>query len=517
MDREKALQTAHDHYRKGNLQQAAADYLEILRGNPDNADALFMLGVMGAQTGQLDLAAGYFLEAIKADPAHVGAHYNLGNVYRDKGQMTEAFGCFQKVIQLHPENANAYVNLGIIFRAQGRFHEEIQCYQKAIQINPGSAEAFFNLGHAFFDREEFDKALACYEKVTLLNPSFSHAYMNLGTILRIRGRHEEALTCYQKAIHLNPDDAEAHWNLANVLLLTGDFKQGWKEYVWLWKTEDSMKRQRVLSRPLWDGADIRGRTILLYAEHGFGDTLQFIRFAPLVAERGATVIVECQPELASLLRGSKGIRQVIPQGEELPAFDIQCPLMMLPVLFNTTIDTIPDAIPYLTADPGLVKKWHKRLLDDHSRMKIGIVWSGVSTSRKFCPPDIFVPLTQLKDVSFYSLQKGEAAKESVPVPEGMRFYGYTDEIADFSDTAALIENLDLVISIDTSVAHLAGALGRPVWTLLPYLPDWRWLLDRDDSPWYPSMKLFRQPSLGDWKSVIDKVQDNLKSLIRENV
>ena len=517
MEIDKELQSAHNNYRAGKLQQAADGYLEILGDHPDNTDALFMLGVMSARTRRLDLAAEYFLETIKTDPAHIGAYYNLGNVYRDTGHLDEAFRCYQKVIQLNPGHTEAYINLGIICRARGRFHEEIRCYEKAIQLNPRSAEAFFNLGHAFFDREQFDKALACYEKVTLLNPSFHHAYMNLGMVLRIRGRHEEALSCYQKAIQLNPENADAHWNMANVHLLTGNFELGWKEYVWLWKTTDCKKQRREFSQPIWNGFDMKGRTILLYAEYGFGDTIQFIRYAPLVAERGARVIVECQRELVSLLQGCEGIEKVIPQGEKLPDFDFRCSLMMLPVVFNTSLDTIPKKIPYLTANTALAEKQHTRLLNDTSRMKIGIVWSGVSTSKKFCSLETFAPLAQLKGVSFYSLQKGEAAKDILNAPKGMQLYDCSDEMNDFSDTAALIENLDLVISIDTSVAHLTGALGKPAWTLLPFLPDWRWLLDREDSPWYPTMKLFRQPSLGDWKSVIDKVMGNLRSLIRERV
>jgi tetratricopeptide (TPR) repeat protein len=510
MNISEASKLAIKHYMSGNLKRASEIYLEVLRDRPDNTDALFMLGVMSAQKGNFNFAIECFLETININPAHIGAYYNLGNVYRDKGQINEAFKCYLKVIQLNPMHPEAYINLGIIHRAQRRFHEEIKCYQKAIQINPRSAEAFFNLGHAFFDKEQFDKALACYEKVIRLNPSFSHAYMNLGLVLRISGRQVEALSCYQKVIQINPDDAEAHWNLSNVLLLTGNFKPGWKEYMWLWKTEDYLKQRRLFSQPEWNGSDIKGRTILLYAEYGFGDTIQFIRFAPLVEKYGARVIVECQRELASLLQTSEGMQKVIPRGKDLPDCDIRCSLMMLPVLFDTSLETVPDKIPYLTANPALVEKWHKRLLYDNSKMKIGIVWSGVSTSRKFCSLDTFAPLAQLEGISFYSLQKGEAVKETVNTPKGMQLYDYTDEINDFSDTAALIENLDLVISIDTSVAHLAGALGKPVWTLLPFVPDWRWLLNREDSPWYPTMKLFRQPSLGDWKNVIDKVLVNLQ-------
>jgi hypothetical protein len=399
---------------------------------------------------------------------------------------------------------------------QGRVHEEMMCYQKAIQLNPRSAEAFFNLGHAFFEQEQFDKALACYQKVIQLDPNSALAYMNLGLVVTIRGDYHEAVAAYEKAIQLNPENPEAHWNMANVLLLTANFTRGWKEYVWLWKTKDYMKRRRDFSQPSWNGSDIRGRTILLYAEYGFGDTIQFIRFAPLVAECGATVIVECQRELASLLHHSEGMQKVIPCGEQLPEFDTHCSLMMLPVLFDTAVDNIPNKMPYLTANPLLVEKWRKRLAHDNSKFKTGLVWSGVSARKKFCSLETFAPFAALQGISYYSLQKGEAVKEVKNTPEGMQLYDYTNEMTDFSETAALIENLDLVISIDTSVAHLAGALGKPVWTLLPFVPDWRWMLNREDSPWYPTMRLFRQPALGDWKSVITDIADTLyKKLIEK--
>jgi len=506
-----AIRSAQEHYRAGDLQKAAGLYAEIVRHQPDSMDALFMLGIINAQTGNLNAAAEYFRKLIAIHPAHTGAYYNLGNVYRDQGQFSEAFKCYQKTIQLNPGHAEAFINIGIIFRMQGRFDEEAACYQKAIQLNPCSAEAFYNLGHSFFQKEQFDKALACYEKVTQLNPHSIHAYLNMGLVLTIKGRFDEAISVYEKTSRLEPENPEAHWNLANVLLLTGNFEQGWKEYMWLWKTNDYIRRRRPFTQPSWDNSetDIRGRTILLYAEYGFGDTIQFIRYAPLFAEQGAKVIVECQRELASLLQNAEGIQKVIPYGEQLPEFDAHCSLMMLPALFNTAIGNIPNKVPYLTPNPVLVERWREKIGHDTAKLKAGIVWSGVSTRKKFCSLEAFSPLAQLQGVSFYSLQKGKTAQDATLNPGGMQLYDYTSEMHDFSETAALIENLDLVISIDTSVAHLAGAMGKPVWTLLPFVPDWRWLLNRDDSPWYPTMRLFRQPSPGDWKSVITDIADAL--------
>jgi tetratricopeptide (TPR) repeat protein len=508
-----AIRSAQEHYRAGDLQKAAGLYAEIARVQPDHPDSLFMLGTINAQTGNLNAAAEYFRKLIAVHPTHTGAYYNLGNVYRDQGQFSEAFKWYQKTIQLNPGHAEAFINIGIIFRMQGRLDEEAACYQKAIQLDPRSAAAFFNLGHYFFEKEQFDKALACYEKVSLLNPNSPYPYLNMGLVLTIKGLYDQAMSSYEKAIRVEPENSEAHWNLANVLLLTGNFERGWKEYVWLWKTNDYIKRRRNFTQPSWDRpeTDIRGRTLLLYAEYGFGDTIQFIRYAPLIAERGAKVIVECQRDLASLLQNTEGIQEVIPYGEQLPEFDSHCSLMMLPALFNTAIGDIPNKVPYLDRQPVLIRKWREKLGDDTAKLKAGIAWSGVSTRKKFCPLETFAPLAQLTGISFYSLQKGEAVKEASHPPNGMRIYDYTEEMNDFSDTAALIENLDLVISIDTSVAHLAGALGKPVWTLLPFVPDWRWMLNRNDSPWYPTMKLFRQPAHGDWESVIARIAETLQT------
>lgn len=513
MDIKEPQQEALESYQTGNLEQAAHIYADILKAEPDDPDSLFMLGLISAQTGNFTKAAEFFQEVIRINPSHVGAYYNLGNVYRDSNQIQEAFKCYQKVLQLDPQYVEAYINLGIIFRFMGRSNEEMSCYQKALQINPHSAEAFFNIGHYFFQREEFDRALSCYEKVTHLSPGYPHAYINSGLVLLIKGRYEEAAARYQKAIDLNPDDAISHWHLSNILLLTGNYEDGWKEFEWFRKTGDYIKRQRKFNQPLWDGSDIKGRTILLYAEAGFGDTIQFIRYAPLIARRGAKVIVESQNELTSLLQNIDGIHHVFSCGAKMPDFDIQCPLMSLPIIFGTRLENIPAQTPYLSADRRLAEKWRHRLQDNISRLKVGLIWSGGGMPlKKSTSLDIFAPLKQLEGIAFYSLQKGPHAGHAKNPPEGIRLTDYTDELHDFSETAALIANLDLVISVDTAVAHLAGAMGKPVWTLLPFVPDWRWLLDRKDSPWYPTMKLFRQPALGEWKSVISIIVEQLKKL-----
>jgi tetratricopeptide (TPR) repeat protein len=513
MNINEALQSALKRQRAGDVQQAANIYIEVLKVQPDNIDALFMLGTLFAQGGHYDYAIDCFQEAVRIKPDHTWAYYNLGNVCRDKGLTDEALACYQKVLQLDPDYAEAHINSGILFKIKGKYDEALKSYQRAIQLNPQSAEAYYNLGHFHMDKGRFDEALACFQKVIQLVPNNIDAYMNLGLLYRIKGLPYEALKCYQRAIELKPTDAEAHWNMSNVLLLTGDFRGGWEEYEWLWKTKDHVGRQRTYSQPLWDGSDIAGKKILLYAEYGFGDTLQYIRYASYVRKRHGTVIVECQKELTSLLRNVEGVCKVVAQGELLPEFDMCFPLMRLPVVFNTSMENMPARIPYINADSALVERWKHKIGDSGSQVKIGLAWSGGGLPlKKSCSLEIFAPLAGLKRITFYSLQKGEPGKQAMNPPASMKIIDYTDEINEFSDTAALIENLDLVISVDTSVAHLAGALGKPVWVLLPFVPDWRWFLDREDSPWYPTMRLFRQSSLGEWSTVINRIAQELNKL-----
>jgi len=549
MNIDKAIQSAIKHHRAGNLQQAEDLYKKILKKQPENVDVLHMLGVVYSDLGNYELAIKHIKKALHYNPTNYHAYYNLGNAFRDNRQPEEAIESYQKTIQLNPYFVDAYYNLGILLQDSGFLEEAILQYRKALKLNPNFYNSYYNLGNVLRGKGLLDEAMVCYQKVIQLNPEFAGAHCNLGNVLHEKGKldeaithyqkalqlnqnlaevynnlgnvlhdsghFEKALTCYQKAIQLNPDLADAHWNIALIHLLTGNFREGWKGYEWRWKLKDPI--QRVFAQPLWDGSDIEGRTILLYAEQGFGDAIQFIRYAPLIAQRGAQVIVECHKELASLIRNVEGVQEIFVFGEQLPKFDVHCPLLSLPLVFDTTLETIPAKVPYISADSTTVRKWEDRLKHDNAELKIGLLWAGNpklkgNIFRSFSL-ETFSPLAQLDNITFYSLQKGEASEQAKNPPEGMRLIDYTDEIHDFSDTAALIENLDLVISADTAVAHLAGAMGKPVWTMIPFAPDWRWLLNREDSPWYPTMRLFRQPSLGDWESLMNRILEELKTLI----
>jgi predicted TPR repeat methyltransferase len=435
-------------------------------------------------------------------PDNAKTYYNLGIVFYEKKQFDDAITDFQKALRLNPEFAAAYSGLGNCFKEKGLLDEAVYFYQKALQAAPNRAETYYNLGIVLKEKGLFNEAISAYQKAIQLNPDSVDAYNNSGIALQDNRQIEEAIASYQKALTIDPDDAVTHWNLSQVLLLSGNFKDGWKEYEWRLRVKDFCRTD--FRRPLWDGSDISGRTILLEAEQGFGDTIQFVRYASLVAQSGAKVIVGCPKELTSLLQNVDGVQQAISHGERLPQFDLYCPIPSLPFIFGTTSESIPAKIPYINAAPLLVSRWRNKLKDDDS-VKIGLVWAG--REQRTFSLDLFSPLSLMKDVTFYSLQKGEAAKQAENA--NTRIVDYTGEISDFSDTAAFITNLDLIITVDTAVAHLSGALGKQVWTLLPAVPDWRWMLDREDSPWYPTMRLFRQSLTGDWEMVVHLVAEEL--------
>lgn len=546
MDINKAIQLAFKHYQTGDLKQTERICKEILKKQPNNLDMLYFLGIVCYQRQKYDSSIKYIKKYLQFSPTNSDAYYNLGQAFYKNEQFDDAIKCYQKALKLNPNFIDACINLGNLFQKKGQLDEAITYYHRAIEINPNLAGAYYNLGNILQEKEQIDEAIFAYQKAIELNPNYADAYHDLGYAFQCEGRLEEAIKNYQKALRINPNlcdaynnlgrvlqeqghldeavtsyktalqinlnFAEAHCNMSMVFLLLGNFKQGWKEYEWRWKLKNHSRYN--FSQPLWDGSDIAGRTIFLYAEQGFGDTIQFIRYTPLVAERGAEIIVECQKELKALLENVKGVGMIIAREEQTPPFDIHCPLLSLPLLLETTLETIPADIPYISVDPMVLQKWKEKIHHDNSYFKAGLVWSGNPKNTKLWyksfPLDTFAPLAELKDITFFSLQKGKAAEQAKNPPAGMKLVDYTDEIQDFSDTAALIKNLDLVISVDTAVAHLAGALGKPVWTLLPFSPDWRWMLNREDSHWYPTMRLFRQPTPGDWKSVIVKISDELK-------
>ena len=416
-------------------------------------------------------------------------------------------------LNCHPDHPAAVHLLGIIVGRLGRTAESVQLLRHAVQLQPRSAQAHHNLAFALRIDGSLDEAIAQFNRAIQISPDFAEAHNNLGIAWKDKLRLPEATACYSKAIQIKPDFADAHWNLALVLLMGGDFEHGLAEYEWRRKIK-SMWTAPAFSQPQWSGEDLGGRTILLFPEQGSGDAIQFARYVPLVARRGGRVILTCRPELARLFQRLPGGAKVVINGQPIPPFDVQCSLVGLPRVFATDLNSIPAATPYLSADPALVEKWSQRLSPTDGRLRAGLAWAGNPAhqndrNRSIQPQQLF-PLTELSHVALYSLQKENSANQS---PPPMKLIDFTSEMSDFADTAALIVNLDLVVTVDTAVAHLAAALGKPTWVLLPFVPDWRWLLDRQDSPWYPTMRLFRQPSGGQWGPIIDSIAVQLAKYV----
>ncbi len=483
-----AVQRAVHHHQKGELLQAEAIYREVLRVEPKNADALHLLGMIAHQVGKNEAAIELIEKAIAVNRA----------------------------VPIYHSNA------GVVYHTLNRLDKAIACYRRALSLNSNDHMALTNLGTALKDQGKLEEAIACHQRALSLKPDYYLAHTNLGSVLQDQGKIEDAIVCYQHALSINPDDHLAHFNLSVIHLLKGNLKEGWEGFKYRFLRQDISRyfnpKYLNLFQPQWDGSAIKGRTILLYAEQGFGDTIQFIRYVPMVLQKCDKIIVTCQEELISLMQRINGIHDVVAHGQKLPDFDFHCPLLNLPSIFNTTLETVPATITYINTDTQKVLKWRERLQSDSARLKIGLCWAGNPTHKndrnRSISLSMFSMLGDMENITFYSLQKGKAAEQAKNPPKGMSLVDFTDDLNDFSDTAALIENLDLIISVDTAIVHLSGALGKPVWTLLPFMPDWRWLLDRDDTPWYPTMRLFRQSSTRDWSHVIISVKDALAHIER---
>ena len=445
------------------------------------------------------------------NPDYAEAHANLGNSYKELKLYDEALASYTHALRLNPNLAEIYSNRGIVFNELKKYQEALKDYDKAIAIKPDYAVAYSNRGLVFNTIKKYQEALKDYDKAIAIKPDYEEVFLNKGDTLQSLNRFEDALDSYDRAIEIKTDYVEAYWNKSLILLLAGDFVNGWNLYEYRWKLEILGSRIRTFPQPLWLGNEnIRNKSILLHAEQGLGDTIQFCRYAKLVKESGARVFLEAPKPLLSLLSELEGVDLLIESGNKLPDFDYHCPLMSLPLAFKTELASIPNRKPYLAVDNNKHEKWAQKL-GVKSKLLVGLVWSGSTTHKNDHNRSLTLQqlLPYLSDLCEYvSLQK-EVREIDKQVLDGSNIKQYGDELNDFSDTAALCELMDLVISVDTSVAHLAGAIGKTTWVLLPHVPDWRWLLDREDSPWYPSIKIYRQPSHGDWDSVMKRIRHDL--------
>jgi tetratricopeptide (TPR) repeat protein len=501
-----SLQTAVAHHQAGRLREAEGLYRQILTQQPNHPDALHLLGVIASQMRQYPAAVELINRAISANPGQAEYHGNLGVALGEMGKIDEAMAAYRRAIVLKPDGAQFHNNLGNALTMAAQNEAAMDYFRRAIQLNGEYAEPHYNLGNIYRNAGQFDEAIGRYRRALSLRPGWSEAINNLGNALCAAGRFDEAGTIYRQTLALRPDDPLARWNLSLLLLRQGNLRDGLPEYEWRWQVKELGLKRPDFSCPQWDGSPLNGRRIFLYCEQGFGDTIQFIRYLPMVAGMGGSIIAGVQPELLPLLQSWHGpwkwTSTVPPAGD----FDLHCPLVSLPAVMKTTEPTIPGRDPYIMAPPENAAQWRQRLPDD-GRKKIGLAWAGRSTHphdrQRSIAFEQLAPLAGAERAAFFSLQKGLTVRPSQP--EGLQLIDWTTELHDFSDTAALIANLDLVITVDTSVAHLAAAMGKPVWVMLPFVPDWRWMLERGDSPWYPTIKLFRQRRYGDWAPVINQV------------
>ena len=493
----------------GRLDEALSSYDRALKARPDDAQALFNRGVTLHELKRFDEALASYDRALAVRPDHAEALSNRGDALRGLGRLEDALASYDRALAMRPDYAEVLSNRGNVLKALRRFDDALASYDTALRLSPDNPATLSNRAVTLQALDRLDEALWSCDRALALNASSIEALNNRASVLQEQRRFDEALATYDRAIAIAPDYAEAQANRAFLLLLTGDFAKGWPAYEWRRKLPSWV--ERGFTQPEWSGEDIAGKRLLLHAEQGFGDTIQFARYAGLAAMRGADVVLEVQPSLAPLLGGLFGVEMVAVGRDRLPPFDLHCSLLSLPHMFATTMATIPGGVPYIVAPADRIAAWASRLPTDG--LRVGLAWSGhpdnARDHERSIPFARLAPLIDIPGIRFVSLQKDIRAADVDDFHRSRNLIDLLGELRDFADTAAIIAQLDLVITVDTAVAHLAGAMGKPVWVLLPRVPDFRWLLDRTTSPWYPSARLFRKGQADAWDAVIAGVAREL--------
>jgi Tfp pilus assembly protein PilF len=501
--------------RLGQNDRADASFARACELKPRERDLLNRWGVFLATNGKGERALETFNRVVRVDPTFAQGFRNIGLISDQLDKFPEAEAAFRRSVELEPGSAEAWQALGRTIGRSGRVEDSLEYFEKAIAITPYHFDANFNLAFALRKLKRYEDAAAPLERAMIARPGSDVVLRQMARNYSDLGKDAQALPLLNNALAVAPNDADLHGERAFALLAMGDLLEGFREYEWRWKTSTFPQNRRYSYVPQWTGFDIAGKTILLHPEQGIGDAIQFVRYTPMVAQRGARVLLQAPEEMLPLFAGVGGIAELIPADRLPPKFDLQCPLMSLPLAFGTTLQTIPDNCPYLHAYHADVKRWKPRLDVDAGQKKIGLVWAGrrahARDAERSIPIEMFAPLSAVQHATFFSLQKGSAEKDRVP---GLEMIHLGADLKSFMDTAAVIAHLDLVITSDTAVAHLAGALGKPVWNLLDSVGDFRWMRNRDDSPWYPTMRLFRQSTRGDWAGCIARVVEALRESSR---
>jgi tetratricopeptide (TPR) repeat protein len=496
----------------------ALEWLQLaLLLNPRQRAALNGMGLCVAMMGQAGESLEYFDKALAVDPHYASAYSNKGVSLVKLGRLDEALECYDRAVELDPEFDKAYENRGRLHARSKRFSEALADLETLERLVPGKDQ--LEMGVALEGLGRLSEAIACYDRQIESGRRLAHAYFNKSGALKAQGRYAEAVDTLRQAMQESPDQPMAYWNMSLLLLTLGEYELGWELYEWRWKRNDFRVKERPMARPMWRGEDLAGKTLLITEEQGLGDLIQFSRYARLACERGATVYLEAHRPLAGLMQTLHPSIHILTKGpgQPLPQFDFYCPITSLPLAFGTRVDTIPAYDSYLTVEPARLRAWRERL-GPSDKLRVGVVWSGnakhVNDANRSLPLQELAGLFEL-DAEFHCLQKEFRRGDFHRLRSYSNVRTWDALLGDFMDTAALASAMDVIVSVDTSVAHLAAAIGKPTWVLLPFVPDFRWLLDRGDSPWYPSVRLFRQPTGKDWTTVIAAVRDTLRAAMSE--
>jgi tetratricopeptide (TPR) repeat protein len=504
----------------GQGREAIQAYRRAAEITPDIAEPVFQSGIALQTLNATAAAAEAYRRALAIDPQSAKSYANLGICALSAGHFAEAIAFYRRTLRLTPEAALTWSNLGNALERSGRFEEALLALGAALSLDPSHPEILYNLGNVLNRLDRHGAAIDAYRRATLMKPDFARAYDNLGVSLNKLGHLDDSIAAHRRAIALAPDNAEAHFNLSHCLLLVGDYEQGFDEFEWRWRLADFPSPKRNFSQPPWNGDPFPNKTLLVHAEQGMGDSIQFCRYIPEIAANGGRVILECPAALIPLMQGLAGIHEIIETDRTLPPFDLHVPILSLPKIFRTTRNTIPAHVPYLQSDRQRGKHWQS-LSDIPPGLKVGIVWTGNprhgNDRLRSIPWPVLQSANWPRDVALFNLQKDHIRKDAT-LGDGVPLRDLASDIHDFGDFAAAINAMDLLISVDTAAAHLAGALGQTVWTLLPFAPDWRWGQREETTAWYPTMRLFRQDAAADWITVLQRVTNALATMAdRQNL